>query len=87
MGPRCGCINGGLDRQQTAADYVPFDGGQSNNSDLATRNILLVRHGLVPSDKDFEAVRLGSSQKLAVFQSRPALVAYREYFVTAEMVP
>lgn len=85
--PRCGCINGSLNRQQALADYVRFDRGQNHNGDLATRKILLVTHGLVSGEEDFEAVVLGSSQKLAVFQPRPALVAYREYFVTPEMAP
>ena len=87
VGPRCGSINGSLDRQQAVADYVPFDRGQNHNGDLATRKILLGRHGLVSGEEDFEAVVPGSSQKLAVFQSRPALVPYSEYFVTPEMVP
>ena len=87
VGPRCGDINGGLYRQETVADYVPFDGGQGHNRDLATRQILLGRHSSVSSQEDFETVVLGSSQKLAIFQPRPAHVAHREYFVTAEMVP
>jgi len=87
VGPRCGCINSSLDRHQAVADYVPFDCGQHHNGDLATRKILLVRHGLVSREEDFEAGVLGSSQKLAIFQPRPALVAYREYFMSAEMVP
>jgi len=65
VGPRRRCIDGSLDRQQTVADYVPFDRGQNHNSD----RILLVRHRLVSSEEDFEAAILGSSQKLAIFQS------------------
>lgn len=81
------CINGGLDRQQAVADDVPFDGGQGHDGDLATRQIFLVRHGLVSGEEDFETVALSSSQKLAIFESRQALVTYREHFVIAEMVP
>ena len=49
------------------AIWVPFDGGQDHNGDLASCKILLVRHGSVSGGEDFESVVLGSSEKLAIF--------------------
>ena len=66
---------------------MPFDRCQNHNCDPAACEILLVGESLVSGEKDFKAIVLGTSQKLAVFQSRPTLIAHGEYLVTAEMGP
>ena len=66
---------------------MPFDRCQNHNWDQAACAILLVGESLVSGEKDFKAIVLGTPQKLAVFQSRPTLVAHCEYLVISEMGP
>jgi len=57
-----------------AFDARPAGGGQHDNGDFATREILLISEILIGRDQNGKAVLFGLLQQLAVFQIIPAQI-------------
>ena len=84
---RCNAADGGSDFSRGATDPWPTRGREDDNGDPPGAEMLLVLEVRVGGDEHLEAVRLGSSQQLAIAECRPALLVGRDYRVRRKQMP